>query len=151
MRGGAEKPHRTNFSCMYFSYECSVKSEFGKVRSFFNSPANLLKITPLSFLMGVEPMRELEDGLRIRLKFVGFTLMESLIRDVGPYGFTDVALKKPPFIRYWEHRHRFVPKGASTVIEDHLTVEAQLPESLIRSLIGFMFKYRCWRIKRFLE
>ncbi len=132
-----------------FSY-CSLTAPMELVRGFFNNSANLLKITPLSFLFKVEPEEELKEGMVIRLKFLGFTIMESLIRDVGAFGFTDIALKKPFFIRHWEHRHIFIPRGSSTVIEDHLTVESLLPNVLLRLFLRFMFIYRCRRLKRLL-
>lgn len=129
-----------------FSY-CNLTAPMELVRGFFNNSANLLKITPLSFLFKVEPEEELKEGMVIRLKFLGFTIMESLIRDVGAFGFTDIALKKPFFIRHWEHRHKFIPKGNSTVIEDHLTVESLLPNVLLRLFLRLMFIYRCRRLK----
>ncbi len=132
-----------------FSY-CSLTAPMELVRGFFNNSANLLKITPLSFLFKVEPEEELKEGMVIRLKFLGFTIMESLIRDVGAFGFTDIALKKPFFIRHWEHRHKFIPKGNSTVIEDHLTVESLLPNVLLIPFLRLMFIYRCRRLKKLL-
>lgn len=131
----------------FFSY-CSLTAPMELVRNFFNNSANLLKITPLSFK--VEPEEELKEGMVIRLKFLGFTIMESLIRDVGAFGFTDIALKKPFFIKHWEHRHIFIPKGNSTVIEDHLTVESLLPNVLLRLFLRLMFIYRCRRLKKLL-
>ncbi len=101
--------------------------------------------------MDLNPKEELRDGLKIELKFMGIGLMESLIRDVGPYGFTDFALKKPALIKYWEHRHLLIPKGDSTVIEDHLTVEAYLPEPLIGAFLRLMFIHRCRTIRKLLE
>ncbi|MDW8293785.1 MAG: hypothetical protein RMK21_00310 [Aquificaceae bacterium] len=136
---------------MIFFQECLVKAEVYKVRAFFNNTANLLKITPFSFLMKVEPLEELSEGLRVKLKFLGFTFMESLIRDLDIQGFTDIALRKPPFIKHWEHKHRFIPKGASTVIEDLLTVDTCLPASLMRSSIELMFKYRCRAVRKLIE
>lgn len=133
---------------MNLSYYCQVEVPLEKLRAFFNSPVNLLKITPLGSLMKVKPEEELRENLRIRLSFMGFTLMESLIRDVGPHGFTDLALRKPFLIRHWEHRHLLVPKGFSTVVEDHLTVESLLPEPLMKFFLGLMFKHRCRAIKR---
>ncbi|MFN3471754.1 MAG: hypothetical protein ACK4ZR_04030 [Aquificaceae bacterium] len=131
-----------------FFYQCQVDAPLEKVRAFFNSPLNLLKITPLSFLMDLHPKEEIREGLVIDLKLLGFAFMSSLIRDVSPFGFTDVALKKPPFLKYWEHRHVFVPKGNLTVIEDHLMVDAFLPNSLTRVLLKGMFLYRCKRLKK---
>ncbi len=133
----------------FFSY-CSLTAPMELVRGFFNNSANLLKITPLPFLFKVEPEEELKEGMVIRLKFLGFTIMESLIRNVGAFGFTDIALKKPFFIRHWEHRHIFIPKGNSTVIEDHLTVESLLPNVLLRLFLRLMFIYRCRRLKELL-
>lgn len=136
---------------MRFIHVCQIEVPMERARAFFNSPLNLLRITPLGSLMDLEPKDELKENLRIRLSFLGFTLMESLIRDVSPYGFTDIAIKKPPFIRYWEHRHILIPKGNSTVIEDHLTVEGYLPEPLMRLTFRLMFIYRCRAIKRLLK
>ncbi len=133
----------------FFSY-CSLTAPIELVRGFFNNSANLLKITPSSFLFKVEPEEELKEGMVIKLKCLGFTIMESLIRDVGAFGFTDIALKKPFFIKHWEHRHIFIPRGNSTVIEDHLTVESLLPNVLLRLFLRLMFIYRCRRLKRLL-
>ncbi len=100
--------------------------------------------------MDLQPKEDLRENLRIRLSLFGFTLMESLIKDVDAFGFTDMALRKPLFIRHWEHRHNLLPRGASTVIEDHLTVESLLPNVLLRLFLRLMFIYRCRRLKELL-
>ncbi|MFN3947244.1 MAG: hypothetical protein ACK4LA_04065 [Aquificaceae bacterium] len=131
-----------------FIYYCQVGAPLEKVRAFFNSPLNLLKITPLSFFIDLYPKEEIREGLVIELKLLGFDFMSSLIRDVNPFGFTDIALKRPLFIKHWEHKHVFVPKGNLTVIEDYLVVDALLPNFLTRSFLKAMFSYRCKRVKK---
>ena len=136
---------------MQLVYFCHVSTSQDTVRAFFKDPQNLLKITPLGFLMSLSPREELRDGFRIKLKFLNFVLlMESLIREVDAYGFVDVAVKKPPLIKYWEHRHIIVPRGNSTLIEDRLTVEASIPNALMKLMLNFIFSYRCKRIKELL-
>ncbi|MFN7064973.1 MAG: hypothetical protein ACK4OF_02320 [Aquificaceae bacterium] len=104
----------------------------------------------MSFLMKVEPEREVEEGLRINLKLLGFTLMTSLIKDITPFGFTDLALRKPFPVKYWEHKHLLVPKGRLTIIEDYLKIDSSIPKPLIRLLLRLIFSYRCKRIKKLL-
>lgn len=143
--------HEALNTTMLLNYQCKVRAKVDKVRSFFKDPQNLLRITPLSYLMRVEPCGELRENLRVRLTFAGFLLMESLIKDVRPEGFTDRALRRPPFIKHWEHEHLFLPAGALTVIEDRLVVETCLPSFLMRAVLGLMFNYRCRAMKRLLE
>ncbi len=135
---------------MEFFYYCSLTAPVELVKDFFKTSGNLTKITPLSFLFKIDPQEDLKEGMVIKVKFLGFTLMESLIRDVNPFGFTDLALKKPFFIKHWKHRHILVPKGPSTVIEDHLTVESPLPDALLRPILRFIFHHRCKSLKRIL-
>jgi ligand-binding SRPBCC domain-containing protein len=136
---------------MHLYHECLVKASFERVRQFFENPKNLLSITPLSFMLSIESEEPLKEGLRIRLKLLGITLMESLIRELHPHGFTDIALKKPFFIKGWKHVHRYVPKGSSTVIEDELFVESHIPAVLLKPLLRLMFIYRCGRLRKILD
>ncbi|RMH79474.1 MAG: hypothetical protein D6674_07620 [Acidobacteria bacterium] len=132
---------------MEFVHVCTVRAELSRIRSFFKNPQNLLKITPFGTFMTIQPSEDLYNGMKLNLKLFGITLMESLIKDLGPDGFTDVAIGKPPLINYWEHRHLIMPRGSSTVIEDHLYVKSPVPDALLRPLFRIIFSYRCRKIR----
>jgi len=99
------------------------------VFAFFDDPANLARLTPPSFRLGLAagPATMTAGAvLDYRLRWLGIPIRwRAYVREYDPpYRFLDVQLRGP-YAR-WEHRHRFLEEDGGTVIEDRVVYRLPL-------------------------
>ncbi|MGB0717294.1 MAG: SRPBCC family protein [Phycisphaerae bacterium] len=92
---------------------------------FFADAANLEVLTPdfLHFHIVTPQPLEMAVGLNIdyRLRMHGLPMRwrSEITVWEPPYRFMDVQ-KKGPY-RWWRHEHRFIDRGANTIVEDEIS------------------------------
>jgi ligand-binding SRPBCC domain-containing protein len=121
-----------------------------EVFEFFSRAENLEQITPpwLHFRITSERDREMHVGMKIdyRLKVRGIPVswQSEITRWNAPHAFVDQQRRGP--YRLWRHEHRFMARGSSTLVEDHVEY-ATLGDSIVNRVfllpqLREIFEYR---------
>ncbi len=142
------------------AYQLFSKVEINKpiemVFDFFSNPKNLELMTPsfLNFKIIDLPSLPLKEGALItyKLKVRGLPLKwTTLISKFDPPEmFEDIQLKGP--YKMWEHQHRFIDCGHSTIMEDCVRYKVYggwlINKLFVEKDVSNIFKHRSEFLKK---
>lgn len=132
-----------------------IKSDIETVWSFFSSPKNLIKITPLDMnfkIVEISGSEEIHKGQLIKYKVSPFPFLRvswvTEITDLERQRFFEDAQREGPF-KEWVHRHYFSPEAGGVWMRDQVSysmpfgfIGTLANELIIRDRVLQIFEHR---------
>jgi len=119
-----------------------IKTSIDEAWSFFSSPYNLSKITPIymNFQITNNPKSSIYEGMKIDylVSPIGKIHMQwitEIIEVEKPFCFVDIQTKGP--YKLWEHKHTFVQNGENVIVKD--VVKYELPLGILGNFAHLAF------------